>query len=78
MSAPPPKRPLVHNNHQPVLDLAAKPATASTRSTPPLADLPTEPGQTALGPTADNDLDLLRRHLDETLSACTGETEPKP
>jgi hypothetical protein len=65
MSAPPPKRSLMDELHEPGHDVTAKPSEASARSVETLADLPDEPGQSALGPTADNDLDLLGRHLDD-------------
>jgi hypothetical protein len=62
MSSPPPEASPLDGLRQPVTYPAgfggADPASAA-----PFVELPGEPGQAGLGPTADNDLDLLHRHL---------------
>ena len=76
MSAPPPKRSLLDALHHTVNDFTAEPAETSGRSAETLVDLSDEPGQSVLGPTADNDLDLLVRHLDEGMASGMREAAP--
>jgi hypothetical protein len=70
VSSPPPKSSPLDDLHQPVIDVTAE--LGDTRFGETLADAPSEPGQDALGPTADNDVDLLRRHLTEDMPADPG------
>jgi hypothetical protein len=70
MSSPPPNAIATGRPPQPVTDFTAE--LGDTRVVERLADLPTEPGQDALGPTADNDVDLLRRHLAEDMPSDAG------
>jgi hypothetical protein len=72
VSSPSPERSLRDGLRQPVDDLAAGLDDANTGSRKTLADLAADPGQPGLGPTADNDVDLLHRHLAQDMFPGSG------